>query len=171
MRISRFFSTVLALWLGAAAPGASAQTLAQPANTVILEVSSATSAPNSGPIAQFDLALLDALPQRETVTSTPWYDGPQTFSGPLLSDLLDTLSVQGTTVRAVAINDYAVDIPVSDLLDYPVILASRHNGNLMSVRDKGPLFVVFPFDEVPSLNNEVYYARSAWQVRRIEVLP
>ena len=39
----------------------------------------------------------------------------------------------------------------------------------MSVRDKGPLFVIYPFDEAPELNNETYYGRSAWQVKSIEV--
>ncbi len=171
MPSSRIFSVLLTLWFGAVASGVFAQTLAQPADTVILEVTGQTSAPDGAVIAEFDLAMLDALPQRETVTSTPWFDGPQTFSGPLLSELVKSLGVQGSALRVVAINDYAVEIPVSDLLEYPVILASRHNGNLMPLRDKGPLFVVFPFDEVPALQNEVYFARSAWQVRRIEVLP
>ena len=170
MRHFGFLPFLLALWFGGVAV-ASAQTLAQPAERVILEISGSISERNAGESAQFDLPMIDALPQRETVTATPWYDGPQSFSGPLLRDLMAQVGAQGTMLRVIAINDYAVEIPFSDLQDYPVILASRHDGHPMSVRDKGPLFVVFPFDEVPSLNNEVYYSRSAWQVSRIEVLP
>ena len=151
--------------------GAQAASLPEPAGRVILEITGAISATNQGATAEFDLAMLDALPQRETLTSTPWYDGPQTFSGPLLMDVLAAVGATGSALRVVAINDYAVDIPLSDATDFPVILASRHAGAVMSVRDKGPLFVVYPFDEVQSLENELYFSRSAWQVRRIEILP
>ena len=40
----------------------------------------------------------------------------------------------------------------------------------MAVRDRGPLFVVYPFDAQPELRNAVYYSRSAWQLKSIEVL-
>jgi hypothetical protein len=39
----------------------------------------------------------------------------------------------------------------------------------MPVRDRGPLFAVYPFDALPELRNAVYYSRSAWQLRSIEV--
>jgi hypothetical protein len=145
--------------------------LPEPVGRVILDIAGAVATVNSDGTAQFDLAMIDALPQRETVTATPWYDGPQTFSGPLLRDLLAVVGANGSMLRVIAINDYAVDIPISDAVDFPVILASRHGGEPMSVREKGPLFVVYPFDEVPALVNEMYFSRSAWQVRRIEVLP
>ncbi len=172
MNTFRHLLAVLTLGLMALLPGvAFAAPLPEPAGRVILDISGAIAATNRDAAAQFDLAMLDALPQRETVTATPWYDGPQTFSGPLLSDLLAAVGATGSALRVVAINDYAVEIPMSDIKDFPVILASRRAGDLMPVRDKGPLFVVFPFDEVPSLVTEMYFSRSAWQVRRIEVLP
>ena len=40
----------------------------------------------------------------------------------------------------------------------------------MSLRDKGPLWIVYPFDSNPSYSTEVTYARSIWQLDRIEVL-
>ena len=39
----------------------------------------------------------------------------------------------------------------------------------MAVREKGPLFVIYPFDADPSLFNEKYFNRSVWQVKAIEV--
>lgn len=168
----RTFFAALALGVLALVPGVTlAAPLPKPSGQIILDIDGAIGTTNTGTVAQFDLAMLDTLPQRETVTTTPWYDGPQTFSGPLLRELLAAVGATGSTLRVVAINDYAVEIPVSDAADYPVILATRHAGDLMSVRDKGPLFVVYPFDEVPSLVNELFFSRSAWQVRRIEVLP
>lgn len=161
---------LLSLLLGLSAP-AFAQELDQPEGAVILTISGAITKTNSGSDALFDLAMLDALEQRETLTETPWFDGQQRFSGPTLSSLLETVGAEGNSLRFVALNDYAAEMPIEDALERPVILASRHNDALMSVRDKGPLFVIYPFSEIPELNNEVYFSRSVWQVKAIEVLP
>ncbi len=39
----------------------------------------------------------------------------------------------------------------------------------MAVRDKGPLFVIYPYDSNTELQSELYFGRSAWQLRTIEV--
>jgi len=39
----------------------------------------------------------------------------------------------------------------------------------MPVRKKGPMWVVFPWSDHPEIANEVYYARSIWQLKRIAV--
>ncbi|MFM2389667.1 MAG: hypothetical protein RLZZ437_1222 [Pseudomonadota bacterium] len=172
MTLLRHICAALTLGFFALAPvHGQAAPLPTPEGEVILDISGAIGATNHDAVAQFDIAMLDALAQRETITTTPWYDGAQTFSGPLLRDLLAAAGATGSSLRFIAINDYVVEIPMSDVMDYPVILATRHSGALMSVRDKGPLFVIYPFDEVPALFNELYFSRSAWQVRRIEVLP
>jgi len=162
--------TIPVLALGLSGPSF-AQTLPQPADPEILIISGNLTQTNDAGVARFDLAMVDALPQRQTETMTPWFEGPQQFSGPLLSDLMDAVGATGSHLRIVAINDYATVLPWDDIQRFPVILASRHNGETMSVRNKGPLFVIYPFDEFPSLRNEVYFARSAWQVALIEVLP
>jgi len=41
----------------------------------------------------------------------------------------------------------------------------------MSLRDKGPIFVIYPFDKHPELLNEVVFSRSVWQVTEIKVTP
>jgi hypothetical protein len=58
---------------------------------------------------------------------------------------------------------------MDDIKDYPVILATRVDGEELSVRDKGPLFVIYPFDEHPDLYNEVIFSRSVWQVASLTV--
>lgn len=150
--------------------GAVADDLAKPAGDVILTISGAISHTNSGDQAVFDMAMLEAMAQRTTVTATPWYDGAQTFTGPTIADILAAVGADGTTLRVIALNDYAAEMPVQDTVDTPVILATRLNGDFMSVRDKGPLFTIYPFDEMPQLVNEVYFSRSVWQVKAIEVV-
>lgn len=143
--------------------------LAVPSGKTILTVTGAISETNAEGAAQFDLAMLDALPGQQTTTTTPWYDGAQSFSGPLGSALLEAVGAEGDTLVVTAINDYVTEIPRSDFETWPVIFATRHNGEAMSVRDKGPVFVIYPFDSDKTLNSEVFYGRSAWQVKSIEV--
>ena len=167
--LTRLWSA-LALALCLVAPVA-ANPLAPPEGRVILTISGPLAVANADQEARFDMAMIEALPQRETVATTPWFEGPQRFTGPLLSDLMAAVGARGAQLRIVAMNDYAATMPWEDIDRFPVILAVRHNGQPMSVRDKGPLFVIYPFDEHPELADEVYFSRSVWQVARIEVLP
>jgi len=148
---------------------ASAASLSFPTGPVVLEVTGLISNTNDTASADFDLAMLTALDNRVTTTSAPWYDGTHDFAGPLGSTLLDTVGASGTMLRVTALNDYVTEIPVSDFRDYRVVLATSIDGKLLSVRDKGPIFIIYPFDENPELNNETYYGRSAWQVKSIEI--
>lgn len=148
---------------------AAAMGLPPASGPVVLTVTGDIARTNAGPAAEFDLAMLEALATRETVTQTPWYDGIRSFSGPLMSAVMEAVGARGEALRVIAINDYAVDIPVTDGMDWPVIFATRIDGRPLSVRDKGPLFVIYPFDEQPDLYNEMYFGRSVWQVTRVEV--
>jgi hypothetical protein len=44
------------------------------------------------------------------------------------------------------------------------------NGAEMSIRDKGPLWIVYPYDASDDFRSEVVYSRSIWQLDRIEVI-
>jgi hypothetical protein len=60
-------------------------------------------------------------------------------------------------------------MPFDDTQRYDVLLARLLDDQPMTVRDKGPLFAIYPFDARPELRSAVYYSRSAWQLRTIEV--
>ena len=156
-------AVVLAVLPAMAAP------LARPAGEPVLTVTGRISQTNAGEAAVFDMVMLDALPGRVTETETPWTRGKTRFEGPLGAAILDAVGASGTTLRIVALNEYAVDVPIEDFRKWPVILANRREGRPMPVRDKGPLFVIYPFDVDRGLWNETYFARSAWQVKSIEV--
>ena len=47
-------------------------------------------------------------------TVTPWYDGPVTFEGVPMTRLMQRVAAQGETVQAIALNDYATEIPMAD---------------------------------------------------------
>ena len=154
------------LMLGATAP---AMALEKPSGPVVLTLSGRVRTPNDGAVANFDMSMLERLPQSHFTTQTPWYAKPRKFSGPLLRDVLAAAGAHGSTLRAVALNDYWVEIPFEDSARHDVLVARLLDDKPMAVRDKGPLFVIYPFDARPELRNPVYYSRSAWQLRSIEV--
>lgn len=147
----------------------SAWALEPPSGRVVLTISGQITHTNHNQFTQFDAAMLDALPQREIVTHSPWYEGPNTFSGPLLRDVLQAVGAQGQELVLQALNDYRAIVPVSDAQRFDAILAQRMNGQELTVRDKGPLFLIYPYDSLSELQSTVYYGRSVWQVVQIEV--
>lgn len=155
------------LLLGAAASTlagvSAAQSTAQSAPVVL------TVRAGGGVDRQFDMAALERMPQRDIVTATPWYDRPRKFTGPLLRDVLAAAGAKGSLLKAIALNDYAVEIPVADALKYDVIVARLLDDKPMPRREKGPLFIIYPFDEQAELRKQFYFARCAWQLKEIEV--
>lgn len=158
-------------WVGAvcALGSTPAWALPAPAGKVLLTLSGKVRQTNAGGAAAFDMALLAGLPQREFSTGTPWFSGLRRFSGPLLRDVLTAAGAHGQTLRATALNDYVTEIPSTDADQYPVIVARLLDGQPMTVRDKGPLWIVYPYDSAVELRSERYYNRSAWQLKAIEV--
>lgn len=119
--------------------------------------------------AQFDLEMLEALAGRTATMETPWTDGKVSFSGPFLRGVLEAAGATGTALKVRALNDYAAEVPMEDAEALDTILATRMNGQAMSVRNKGPLFLIYPFDKDQNLFNEKYFSRSVWQIKEIEV--
>ncbi len=146
--------------------GAPAATAASHEEEVVLTVTGTTAA--EGPVA-YDRAALADLGSETVTTTTIWTEGPQVFTGVPLHILLDSLGVTEGTLLASAINDYTVEIPVTDAVPGGPIVAYALDGEPMSVRDKGPLWIIYPYDTNPEYQSEVIYARSIWQLDRIEV--
>ena len=119
--------------------------------------------------AIFDREKLEALGMHAFETSCPWYSGIVKFEGPLMRDVLAAVNASGDKVVVQALNDYTTEIPFDDFKRFDVILAMKRDGQYMPVRDKGPLFVVYPYDSKPELKTQQYFKRSAWQVVRMTV--
>lgn len=153
----------------AAAAGWPTAALETPTRPVLLTVSGAIGERNRGQVAVFDIEMLRALPQVTFTTLTPWDNRPLKFTGPLLRDVLARVKVQGTLLRAHALNEYRIDIPVADAHRYDVVLAHTIDDQPLTVRTKGPLFVVYPFQHHAELQNNTYYERSIWQLKHIAV--
>ena len=166
----RLFALAMALVAATSVLLAAGAAMAAGHSETLLVVSGRIAAPGAaGGGARFDRAALEALPQHEIKTSTPWTDGVSTFEGPLLCDLLAGLGANGTELRAKALNDYVVDIPIADCQRYPVVLALNRDGKPLSRRDMGPIWIVYPRDDYPELRLETINARWVWQLIELEV--
>ncbi|HEX9859058.1 MAG TPA: hypothetical protein VGA75_11940, partial [Paracoccaceae bacterium] len=112
------FPAYVALAILASAPGLWAQSgpepLAEPVGEVILMVTGDLAVTNAEGVARFDLAMLKALGPETITTSTLWTEGVQDFTGIPLYRLLERLGARGSVIDATALNDYWVDIPVTD---------------------------------------------------------
>lgn len=102
-------------------------------------------------------------------TTPPWHDGKQVFEGVPLSRLMALLEPTGPSIEVVALNRYRTAIPLSDFKFHGPILALKRNGTYMPIRDKGPLFIVYPYGSKTELRTKQYFGRSAWQVATIVV--
>lgn len=121
-------------------------------------------------IVKIDKTKFDSLPQSQITTSTPWQP-KSTFSGVSFRDLLQYAGVKGQRLRVHALNDYWVDIPMSDVTNYNILLASKIDGKSFHIRDFGPYFVIYPVDSKSyDLNQPIYYSHFVWQVDSITVM-
>jgi hypothetical protein len=141
--MNRFFVSLLSLALVWALP-VSAEGLAQPKGEVVLTVTGALAVTNGDHSARFDEAMLQELGVTKFKTSTVWTEGSPEFTGVSLLALVEKLQITAKTLNMYAVNDYAVEVPLSDAVADGPIIAYAIDGKPMSVRDKGPLWLVYP---------------------------
>lgn len=140
-----------------------------PSQDVVLVISGNIGQTNSGEDAQFDMAMLRDMRQVSFETTTLWTEGVMRFTGVPLADILERVGVTSGTIRAQALNDYIVHIPVASVEPDAPVVAYEMDGQPMSRRDKGPLWIVYPYDSSDRFRTETIYTRSIWQLDRMEI--
>lgn len=115
------------------------------------------------------LADLEAMPANEVSTETIWTDKRHTFSSVLFKDLMAKLNVEtaGKKVTMIALNDYSIEVDVDTLIKHNAFIAYAMDGKKMRIRDKGPLWVLYPFSDQPEINIPPFQAHSIWQLKTI----
>ncbi len=131
-------------------------------------------APLGGPELTLSLSDLQAIGETRLETETPWTEGKQSFVGVTGRQLIAALKARGVadtgaTVTAIANNDYQIVIPLADFDQDATLIAFSRNGAALPVRDKGPFWIVFPYDSDPKYRSNTFKAYSIWGLERLEL--
>jgi hypothetical protein len=141
-----------------------------PTGDVILTVTGNIGTSNVDDTIQMDIATVESVGQVEYTVDDPFENRAVTYRGVLMSDLLNLWQVgdDATTLNIVALNDYAVDVPLADLRTYPVIFALQADGEYMPIATRGPAMLVYPYNDF-EFEVAIYNDYWAWQIKSIEV--
>jgi hypothetical protein len=159
----------MALCVSAAAQEAAPAGLPLPQDQPVLEVHGKIVNANVDGVAHFDIAMLKALPRARLETTTAVTDGVRRFDGFLMRDLLALVGAKGATVTASALNDYVIEFAAAEFDRLDVLVAYEMDGVPLLPSDKGPLWIVYPRDQHPELQDIRFDYRWVWQLRRLDI--
>ena len=121
----------------------------------------------TGEARSLSLADLDKLDQDRIVTGTPWTEGRSVFDG-VSGKALAALAPKGATeVHAVGLNDYAYTVPLADFASGQAIIATRRDGAEIPLRDKGPFWIMYPFDDLTNRDRLPREPRAVWHLKTL----
>ncbi|MEX0800393.1 MAG: molybdopterin-dependent oxidoreductase [Dehalococcoidia bacterium] len=127
--------------------------------------------PNVGDSLEFDRETIESIGLIEYTVDDPWENASVTYTGVLLSDLLEVAGApsSASAIHLVALDDYAADISLADVERLPIMLATRSDGEYMEVVDGGPTRIVYPYHAYPDLEDAATNDLWVWSIARIEV--
>ncbi|MGO5000630.1 molybdopterin-binding protein [Oceanisphaera sp. W20_SRM_FM3] len=119
----------------------------------------------------FTLSELQALPQAQIITAHPWSAQAQHYKGVDLTALLKLLFAnrQINSLNLEGLNGFSMALEWSKISDFSPILAWQENEKLMSRRNKGPLWLMLPYDQAPKMQQANFLHYMVWQLRTIRV--
>lgn len=121
------------------------------------------------PAASFDIDMLEAMPTEKFTTKNPWTEGATEFEGVRFNVLLESIGADVSNVSLYALDEYSVDIMGGKFNEVPIVVAYKRDGEYMSIRELGPLWLMYPFDDYPHLDTSLTRGHCVWQLIRIEV--
>jgi hypothetical protein len=149
-----------------AAP-ATAGPLPTPEGRVLLVVKGSIANTNVDREAHFDRQSLESLGVTQLSARTPWHREGAVFSGVPARALMQGVGATGTTAVAKAANDYKVSIPLTDFSAYDVLLATHIDGEALTLRTRGPIWLIYPADA--DLPEPVRQERMIWQLTEFRI--
>jgi hypothetical protein len=88
-----------------------------------------------------------------------------------MSDLIKFAGVSdsATNIHMVALDDFVADVSIADIKKWPVLLATRTDGEHMSVENAGPTRIIFPINAYPEIDKELYKDLFIWNIKTMEI--
>jgi hypothetical protein len=122
----------------------------------------------TGRTLTLDVATIEGMGLREVTLYEPWVKRRMSFRGVWLADLLEVAGVDRTAqvVHLSALDDYAVDLRMSEVAAGGIFLATRTGaGAPIPVPDGGPTRIVFVGDVASGRNA----ARWIWSLETLDI--
>ena len=142
----------------------------QPTDETILTVTGKVGVTNGDGVIQMDRATIEQAGVVEYSVKDPFSGTTIRYRGVPMRDLLALWQVpkDAQTAYLTALNDYAIDVPLSDFYEYPVLFALQADGSYMEPADQGPAMLVYPVDQYDFEINQVK-RNLIWQIKSIEL--
>lgn len=122
------------------------------------------------PSKSFTFDELSRMPVTRFTTHLPWFLGEAEFTGVSLSDfLMNEYGKIPDIVYFQALNDYSIEIGKTDIERYNPIIAYLKDGKKMTVREKGPYWIIYSLSEHPSIDNSHYHSQMIWQLEKMQI--
>lgn len=142
-----------------------------PAEKVVLTLYGDLAVKNVGNTLQFDMPTLERLGLVEYAVRDPWLNSEVTYTGILMSELSKFVGAADSAakVHIVALDDYQVNIPFTEIKKWPILLATRTNGEYMSIENSGPTRIIFPYHAYPEIDPVKYDDLWIWNIKSMEI--
>lgn len=143
--------------------------LPSPPKKTALTITGQIFASNSADSLLLDIRTIERLGLVKYAVDDPRLKESITFTGVLLSDFLAYVS-DGlvTNIHIVASDDSQVDIPFADIERWPILLATRANGEPLTKKDYGPTRIVYPYGDYP-IDPASHDDMWIWNVKTIDL--
>ncbi|HEX9824089.1 MAG TPA: molybdopterin-dependent oxidoreductase [Actinomycetota bacterium] len=143
----------------------------EPVGEEILTISGEIGTTNDRGRLAFDMATLESLGLVSYDVEDPWDQKEVTYTGVLMSELLAVAGAasDARSVRIVALDDYRVSIPIDEIHRWPVLLATRADGEVIGVESGGPSRIIYPYGTFPEIDGVTHDDLWIWSVERMTI--
>lgn len=106
----------------------------------------------------------------EIETHTPWHDDQALYKGMLVASFLKLIHAEKSKkILMIAINGYIVESELEGVVNAGAMIAWTMNGAAISIHNKGPITIVFPWSNDASLRKDVFTSLSVWHLSEIHL--
>lgn len=164
-RISCAYLLILIIICFISITGLRSPALAEPVISVTLN--------NANTQLKLTRSMLSDMPTTSYTTSTVWTEEENTYTGILLYDFLEALSVDMTQENGQvvfrALDNYKAILPFSYIDRSAPMIAFLRDGAALSRRSQGPFWLIWPYDLSSRYRTETIYALSIWHIVSLDV--
>lgn len=141
-----------------------------PQQAPILTVTGKIGTTNHDHAIVMDRTTLEKAGLVEYTVNDPFEDRPVRYGGVLMRDLLALWQVadDAQMVAITALNDYKIDIPITEFRQFPILFALEADGVYMQPDYRGPAMLVYPIDQY-EFDSIAVQRNWIWQIKTIDI--